>query len=148
MKVLRLSLAMAAISALILLAAGKAPAQTQVSPAPRLELHGVQVSPPAHPGHMGGVGHGFRGFFPGFFYAEPEVVHDVVYVHDAPAEPPPSAGPPPPRKPFVLGRTYSSLPGGCMKMIDRGITYYQCSGEWYRQLGGGRGGPYRAVAQP
>jgi YHS domain-containing protein len=31
-----------------------------------------------------------------------------------------------------------------MKMIDGGVSYYHCSGEWYRQVGG----EYRAVAQP
>ncbi len=142
MKALHLAMVSAAICALLVLPAGKAGAQV----APNLEIHGTQVSPPpAHPGHM----RGFRGFFPGFFYVEPQVIHDVVVVHDAPAEPPaPPAPPPPPRKPFILGRTYSSLPGGCMKMIDRGISYYQCSGKWYRQVGGGGDGPYRAVAQP
>ena len=52
---------------------------------------------------------------------------------------------PPPRKPYVLGRTYDALPGGCMKLIQDGGSYYLCSGEWYRPLGGGR---YLAIAQP
>lgn len=110
-------------------------------------LGNMQVSQPRVPhGHMRGFGHGFGG---GFIIVEPEAVHDLVVVHDAPADPsPPPAPPPPARKPFVLGRTYSSLPGGCMKMIDRGISFYQCSGEWYRQVSGGRDGSYLAVAHP
>jgi len=60
-------------------------------------------------------------------------------------DPPPPAPPPPPRKPYVVGRTYDALPGGCMKLIQDGGSYYLCSGEWYRPLGGGR---YLAIAQP
>jgi hypothetical protein len=97
--------------------------------------------------HTGGFhrgwGHGFgRGFV---IFEEPRVVHDVVVVHDVAPEPPaPPPPPPPPRKPYVIGRSYASLPGGCMKMIAGGASYYQCSGEWYRQVAGG----YRAVAGP
>ena len=40
----------------------------------------------------------------------------------------------PPRKPYVIGNSYASLPGGCMKMIEEGAHYYYCGGgEWYRQ---------------
>ena len=54
-----------------------------------------------------------------------------------------------PRKPYVIGSTYASLPPqGCMKLIEDGASYYFCSGEWYRQLGAGRGAKYRAVARP
>ena len=54
-----------------------------------------------------------------------------------------------PRKPYVIGGTYASLPPqGCMKLIEDGASYYFCSGEWYRQLGAGRGAKYRAVARP
>ena len=139
MKALHLAVVSAAMPALML-PAGKADAGGVAG------LSNMQVSPPRVPhGHMHSFGHGFGG---GFFIVEPEVVHDVVVVHDAPADPPPPPAPPPPRKPFVLGRTYSSLPGGCMKMIDRGVSFYQCSGEWYRQVSGGRDGFYLAVAHP
>ena len=71
---------------------------------------------------------------------EREVVHEVV--REVPA--PPSEPPPPPRKPYVIGASYASLPGGCMKMVEAGGTFFYCSGEWYRQVGGG----YRAVKEP
>lgn len=65
-----------------------------------------------------------------------------------PAEPPPAAPAPapaePPRKPYAVGETYVSLPGGCMKLIDAGVSYYNCGGEWYRQVGS----QYKAVSQP
>jgi hypothetical protein len=44
----------------------------------------------------------------------------------------------------VIGASYASLPGGCMKWIEGGASYYYCGGEWYRQLGK----QYRAVARP
>ena len=28
-----------------------------------------------------------------------------------------------------------------MKMIQDGASYYHCSGEWYRQVSGGKDGP-------
>lgn len=126
-----LALLIAAMSALPIAVTGKADAQTVPN-----------FTPPPPPPPMHG--------FPGFFYVEPEVVHDVVVVHEAPAaSPAPAPTPSPPREPFVIGRTYASLPGGCMKLIDRGKSYYQCSGEWYREVpGGGRNGPYVAVARP
>ena len=60
----------------------------------------------------------------------------------------PSRRRPPPREPYVLGKSYASLPGGCMKMIEDSVSYYLCSGEWYRQVGGGRSAKYKAVAKP
>ena len=69
---------------------------------------------------------------------EREVVREVTVAE------PPAAAPPPPRKPYVIGRNYSSLPGGCMKIIEDGASYFYCSGEWYRQVGA----QYLAVAMP
>jgi hypothetical protein len=102
---------------------------------------------PPQTGSFGGHGGHHRGFGTGgfFLYQEPYVVHDVVYIHDQPAaaaEPPPP--PPSPREPYVLGRTYASLPGGCLKMVEGGAAYFLCSGDWYRQVGR----EYRAVAAP
>ena len=71
--------------------------------------------------------------------------------------PPPSAAVPLPapsaqggakeRKPYVVGSSYASLPGGCMKLIEEGVSFYYCSGEWYRQVGDGRSVSYKAVAR-
>ena len=67
--------------------------------------------------------------------------------------PPPAAVPLPQgggakeRKPYVIGASYDSLPGSCMKLIEEGVSFYYCSGEWYRQVGEGRGATYRAVAR-
>jgi hypothetical protein len=53
-----------------------------------------------------------------------------------------------PRKPYVIGSSYASLPGSCMKLIDGGVSYYYCSGgEWYRQTGSGRSARYQAVVR-
>ena len=84
--------------------------------------------------------------FPVFFYDdEPTVIIEREVVREVavpqPAPPPPE----PPREPWVLGRTYASLPGGCMKLIEGGASYYLCSGEWYRQVGARQ---YKAVARP
>jgi hypothetical protein len=77
---------------------------------------------------------------------ETEVVHDVVVVHDQPAQPPEPPPPPPaPKEPWVMGRTYASLPGGCMKMVEKAAAYFYCGGEWYRQVGQSQ---YRAVGKP
>ena len=104
---------------------------------------------PQQSGRFGGGGHrGFnRGFGGGgfYYYEEPYVVHDVVYVHDQPAAAPAPPPPPPePREAYVLGHSYGSLPGGCLKMIEGGESYFHCSGEWYRQVGA----QYLAVAMP
>src|SRR5689334_10103773 len=74
-------------------------------------------------GHVGGHHRGFGtgGFF---LYQEPYVVHDVVVVHDQPAAAPAPPPPPPePRRVFVLGKTYDTLPPyGCLKMIEGGSS--------------------------
>ena len=49
------------------------------------------------------------------------------------------------REPYKIGNSYSSLPSGCMKLIQDGASYYFCSGgEWYQKVDG----QYLAVAQP
>jgi len=94
-------------------------------------------------------GHGFKRGFGGVLIVQQQV--PVIVEREAP--PPPAAVPlpeqgqggakAPPRKPYVIGSSYDSLPGGCMKMIEDGVSYYYCSGgEWYRQVGK----LYRAVA--
>jgi len=92
--------------------------------------------------HGGGRERGFIGGGGVIFYEEPQVVHDVVVVHDQPEPPPPP--PPPPRDPYVVGRTYRSLPGSCLKMIQGSGSYFHCGEGWYRQVGS----LYRAVGMP
>jgi hypothetical protein len=100
-------------------------------------------------GSRDGFHRGFRHGFGGtvFIYAEPEVVHDVVVVHDTPAPQPAAAPEPPPPPPprYVIGKSYDSLPGGCMKMVEGRSTYFLCSGDWYREVGRDR---YKAVTAP
>ena len=69
---------------------------------------------------------------------EREVVREVPVAVEPP-QPPPE-----PRKPYVIGASYASLPAGCMKMIYEGESFYLCSGEWYRQ----DGSQYKAVEAP
>ena len=153
MKALRLSLAWPAICA----SAG-ALAQTATiggvlpPPIPGPGMGSLYPTPmPSQNNVRGGTGvPGFHRFHRGingngfFYYEEPQYYPVVVeqVVHDEPAAPP--APPPEPRKPYVLGRTYSSLPGGCGKLIQDGASYYVCSGEWYRQVGS----EYKAVRMP
>lgn len=138
MKMLHQLALSAVLSAVLIFAASEADAQSRV-------VIGGWSGPPRHGG--GGLHgkHGFGGFFafPGYV-VEREVVH--VIEREVPVElpPPPEEPPPPPREPYVLGKTYASLPGGCMKMIEEGASFYLCSGEWYRQVGK----QYKAVAQP
>jgi hypothetical protein len=146
MKVLRLGLAIAAMSALVAPSAATAGANPWPNGFPSGPAGGGGGGS-FHGGGFHGGFHGARGGFgfPFFYYSSPEVVHDVVVVHDQPDEPPPPPPPPPPpREAWVLGKSYSSLPAGCMKMIQSGSSYYHCSGEWYRQVGGA----YRAVEAP
>jgi len=93
--------------------------------------------------------HGHNRFVLPFFWVEregpviieKEVVKEVpVVVKDPPA--------PKPREPYAVGKSYASLPDGCMKMIEDGASYYLCSGEWYQQVGSGSAAKYKAVAQP
>ena len=105
---------------------------------------------PGHGGHRpirgGFIGGGFIGG--GVWVVEREVpayIAREVVVREVPVEAPP---PPEPREPHVIGKTYASLPGGCMKMIDEGVSYYGCSGEWYRETGSGSSIRYTAVKAP
>jgi hypothetical protein len=105
---------------------------------PQSGMHGSSGIPGFHRFH--------RGINNGVFIIEDREYAPVVVeeVRSEPAAPPP-AQPPEPRKPYVLGRTYNSLPGGCMKLIQGGVSYYHCSGEWYRQVAAGQ---YKAVRMP
>ena len=143
MKLFRLFVA--AASAGMLSSACPVQAQARaISGAPR----GLPPGPPGgmHGGHGGFGHHGF--FIPYFVEREPTVIVQREVVREVPVavEPPPP--PPPPREPYVLGKSYASLPGGCMKMIQGSASYYLCSGEWYRQVGSGSGARFKAVAQP
>ena len=140
MKAIRL----AAVSVAICTALVPAPAQSDAGQ----PGGGLVVSPPppaAQPGRFGGFNGGF------FFYEReyvPVVVQQVVR-DEKPADPPAAAAPAPsPRKPYVIGRTYSSLPGGCLKLIEDGVSYFQCNGQWYREVKGEGDTMYRAVARP
>jgi hypothetical protein len=123
----------AAMSALLILAPAGAAAQRQPVGSVR------SPSPPHH-----GGGHGIH--VPFIILERETVVERKVEPDQKPAEQPAAVEPPPPpREPFVIGRSYSSLPGGgCLKLIEDGISYYSCSGEWYRQVGA----QYKAVAKP
>ena len=99
------------------------------------------------PGRPGGGFHGHRGFAIPWIVDDDRVVvveREVIReVPVAPAAPPPP--PAPPRKPWALGASYDSLPSGCMKMLSDGAAFYNCSGEWYRQVAAHS---YKAVEGP
>ena len=85
----------------------------------------------------------------GFIIIEREVIRTVEREPEAKPVPPPAPAPvPEPRKPYVIGRTYSSVPSGCMKQIEDGASYYYCSGDWYRSVGRGNRAQYLAVRKP
>lgn len=146
MKLFRLLAIGAALAALPTLAVAEANAQQRpVGGGPRITL-------PSHTNHFSWERH--HGFHGGVFIVERqvpviverEVVREVAVT---PPPTPPHQGEGSPRKPYVIGSTYASLPPqGCMKLIEDGASYYFCSGEWYRQLGTGRVAKYRAVARP
>ena len=133
----------AAMTGLLPVAATGADAQQRVA------AGGPRVTVPSHSNHFSWERRrGFHGrhAFGGFISVErevPVIVEREVVVREVAAEPP--APPAAPRKPYVIGRQYASLPGGCMKMIEGGASYYYCgSGEWYRPVGN----QYRAVREP
>ena len=101
---------------------------------------GFRHLPPPQP-HFGGgfIGFPVWGIEREVHVIEREIIREVPVV----VEPPPP--PPPPREPYVIGKSYASLPSGCMKMIEEGASYYLCSGDWYRQVGSGSGVQYKAV---
>jgi hypothetical protein len=134
----------------LLVAPAEAGAQQPPPVVPQIPISGQQVSPPPSAQRMHGPRdfHGFPIFLPGFVWLEREYVPVIEreVVREIPAEQPaPPTPPPPPRKPYVIGRSYSSLPGTCMKMVEKGAAYFLCNGEWYRQVGSRQ---YKAVARP
>ena len=140
MKTLHLLTVSAAMCALLVLAAGEAGAQRPVAGlGPR--------TPPLVPRDHGGWKHGGKhhGFGGGIWIVErevPVIVEREVIREVKLVEPP--APPPPPRAPYVVGKSYASLPDSCMKLIEGGASYYYCGGgKWYR-LAGKR---YLAVAR-
>jgi hypothetical protein len=83
------------------------------------------------------------------FYGYPYSDHDVVthviereVVREVPVVAPAL---PPPREPYVIGHSYDSLPGGCLKLVEGSARYFMCSGEWYREVGRSQ---YKAVESP
>ena len=132
----------AAVAALPVLAAASAQAQQRTVGGPRITI-------PSHSNHFSWERghHRFRGGFGGLIVVEREVpvIVEREVVREVAAA---NSGtlnrdvPVLPRKPYVVGGTYASLPGGCMKMIEDGASYYFCGGgEWYKQVGK----TYRAV---
>ena len=148
MKGLHLLALNAAFSALLILAA------TQQAGAQRAPAGGgPRNAIPSGGGQMGDVGHRDRGHkrVGDVFLIDQDVVEVVEVEKAAPAAAPaapPAAEPataPEKREPYKIGRSYASLPGGCMKMIEDGASYYFCGGEEWYQLVGGK---YKAVDQP
>jgi hypothetical protein len=135
MKGLHLLAISAAMSALLIFAAAEADAQ-------RPTAGGVpRIMPPVPRDRVGDL-----------VIVEREVIQTVEAEKDAkqaatpPAAPAPAA--PEPRKPYAIGSTYSSIPSGCMKLIEDGASYYHCNGEWYRSVSSGSGVQYLAVREP
>ena len=137
--------AIATLSAL-LICASPAAAQNPTGRGPIIPIvNGGEFQSRGMDGRHGG--HGFRGIG-GVWIVEREVpvIVEREVVREVPV-PVPAEPPPPPRKPYVIGNSYASLPGGCMKLIEEGVSYYYCSGEWYRQVGSGSAATYKAVAR-
>lgn len=137
MKALHL---MAVSAVLAILTTAQADAQSRPMPGgPRNNFH----NPSNH--FSWERGHGLHGGFGNVFVVQQEVpvIVEREVVREVPVVVQPVA-PPPPRKPYVIGSTYASLPDSCMKLIEDGVSYYYCGGdEWYRQTGK----LYRAVAR-
>lgn len=135
-----------AMAALLIFAAAGAHAQS------RPVSSGARITFPSHSNRFSWErGQRFRGGIGGVWIVEREVpvIVEREVVREVPAPPPaPSPKGEGKRKPYVIGSTYASLPGGCMKMIEGGASYYFCGGgEWYRQVGSGRSARYQAVAR-
>jgi hypothetical protein len=112
-----LRLSAAAMAALIALA----PAGVSAQVLPGGGLAGPLYPTPIPPqgsvrGSRDGFHRGFRHGFGGtvFIYSEPEVVHDVVVVHDTPAPEPAAAPEPPPRRASAMSsaRVTTRCPAG------------------------------------
>ena len=110
-------------------------------------MHGIQRIHSRHGFHGRGRIHDRGGVFLPLFWDdqdEPVIIEKTV-VKEVPVAAPPPPPPPPKREPYAVGKSYDTLPPqGCMKLIENGGSYYLCSGEWYRQVGG----KYKAVAKP
>ena len=137
LKPLNLPAIGAALAALPIIASAEVGAQQRPA-------WGMRTPPPRD--HGGGKHHGFHIPLLVVEREVPVIIEREVVREVAPAAPP--APPPPPRKPFIIGKSYASLPDSCMKLIEGGASYYYCGGrEWYRQLGG-RDARYLAVRKP
>ena len=143
MKILHLMAVSAVMSGALIFAATRVDAQQ------RPVGSGARINLPSHGHHFSWErGHGFHGGFGNAWIIERETIIEREVVREEPAEQPVAAEPPaPPRKPYVIGSTYASLPASCMKLIEEGVSYYYCSGEWYRQVGSGSSVTYKAVAR-
>ena len=132
-------LALSAIaSAALIFAVAKADAQVRT--------HGPRNNIPSQGGGMdSGMNGGFANGLGGVWVVERDVpvVIERELVKEVPVPVP--ATPPEPRKPYVIGASYDSLPGGCMKLIEEGTSFYYCDGGWYRQVGEGRSVSYKAI---
>jgi hypothetical protein len=125
----------AAVAAMLFAASGAEAQQRPIGGGPRNSL-------PAD----GGM-HGRDRFVLPVVWVEQQdpVIIEKTVVKEVPVAAEPKPPPPPPREPYAIGKSYDTLPPqGCMKMIEDGASYYLCSGEWYRQVGG----KYEAVKQP
>lgn len=143
-------------SALMVLAATGADAQRRPAGQGPRNVISSGGGPSAPIGSVGTVGDGRIGRGDGR-----KLVGDVWIVEDndvevvevpvekaaaaAPAEPAKKEEEEKPREPYVVGNSYNSLPGGCMKMLQDGASYYLCNGDWYQATGGGQ---YKAVKAP
>jgi len=150
--------------AIVMTAAGLIFAAATADAQQRAVSSGARVTFPSHSNRFSWErGHRFHGGIGGVWIVEREVPVIVEREPPPPPAPPVLACPPDrlcaslplpqksgggeQRKPYVIGSTYASLPDSCMKLIDGGVSYYYCDGEWYRQIGGGRGARYQAVAR-
>lgn len=154
MKGLYLLALNAALSAMLILAASQTEAQDRPAGAgPRNPIPSGGGQTGGQMGSGGATGVGSGGDFGrervnDVFLVEEQVVQ-VVEPKEEEKQAAPAAAPvaePEKREPYAVGKSYSSLPPGCMKLIQDGASYYFCGGgEWYQAVGGGQ---YMAVAQP
>ncbi|MCL6741713.1 hypothetical protein LZ518_11305 [Sphingomonas sp. RB56-2] len=128
-------LALSAIASVaLILAAAKADAQGR-SYGPRNNI----------PSQGGGMDGGSINGLGGVWVVERDVpvVIEREVVKEVPVPVPMT--PPEPRKPYLIGASYDSLPGGCMKLIEEGTSFYYCDGGWYQEVRAGRDPLYRAI---
>ena len=153
MKGLQLLALNAALSAMLIVAASQTEAQDRPAGAgPRNPIPSGGGQTGGQMGSGGSTGVGSGGNFGRERVNDVFLVEEqVVQVVQPPEEAKPTAPPAPPavaepekREPYKIGNSYSSLPPGCMKMIQDGSSYFLCSGEWYQKVES----QYLAVAQP